>query len=86
MEKDLLKTELNKCLSEEQIKAFGEIVIKAAKIIYDSIVKFVREKLFPFYERNRKIIIKMANMENYKKKQRKRMQLYKKRRAKYGKH
>lgn len=85
MEKDLLKTELNKLLSEEQIKAFGEIVIKAAKMIYDSIVKFVRERLFQFYDRNRKIIMKMENMENHKNKQLKRMQLYKRRRAKYGK-
>lgn len=85
MEKDALKIELNKCLSEEQIKAFGEIVIKAAKFVYDSIVEFVKEKLFPLIMKYKNQIIKTVNMEQYRKKQQRRMQLYKKRRAKYGK-
>lgn len=86
MEKDALKIELNKFLSEEQIKAFGEIVIKETKFIYDSIVEFVKEKLFLFIMKYKNQIIKTVNMEQYRKKQQRRMKLYKKRRAKYGKH
>lgn len=77
--------ELNKCLSEKDIETFNQIIVKGIKNMYDSLVKFVKEIIFPFIEKYKKPILKMLNMEQYRKKQQRRMQLYKKRRAKYGK-
>lgn len=78
--------ESNKCLSEKDIETFNQIIVKAAKNIYDSLVKIVKEIIFPFIEKYNKPILKMLNMEQYRKKQQRRRQLYQKRRAKYGKH
>lgn len=77
--------ELNKCLSEKDIETFNQIV-KVIKNMYDSLVKFVKEIIFPFVEKYKKPILKMLNMKQYRKKQQRRKQLYQKRRTKYGKH
>ena len=78
--------ELNKCLSEKDIETFNQIIVKGIKNMYDSLVKFVKEIIFPFIEKYKKPILKMLNMKQYRKKQQRRKQLYQKRRAKYGKH
>lgn len=78
--------ELNKCLSEKDIETFNQIIVKVIKNMYDSLVKFVKEIIFPFVEKYKKPILKMLNMKQYRKKQQRRRQLYKKRRSKYGKH
>lgn len=78
--------ELNKCLSEKDIETFNQIIVKGIKNMYDSLVKFVKEIIFPFIEKYKKPILKILNMEQYRKKQQRRKQLYQKRRSKYGKH